>query len=325
MSTAAYSAAMPARSATFGSAPLLEQHRREIEVRVDDREDQRGRADAACRRRCGSRRLQRDVGLRQRRRAFRSAPSSASARAASIAPSRAAYISGVQPPRGNGEFGPPLLRELEHRRVERRVERALTSAPASTSARTASAWFSAAAHISAVSPNQLLARVDVGAAREQQLDRVDAAGARRGHQRPSRPPGSPCSGRRRPSSSASTTVGAAVGRRQRQRRACRSGWRPWRWRRRAAAAAPVSTSSARTAQCSAVVPSASGALTSALLREQRAHGRAIAALDGVDERRAAAAADRGSDQRSADAPRADAARDREPRSTSAITARTRPC
>ncbi|MNC84613.1 hypothetical protein D3C83_01710 [compost metagenome] len=78
---------------------------------------------------------------------------SASARAASMAPSRAANISAVQPPRGNGELGPPL-RGNSSTGASRIVERASIAAPAATSRRTTPAWFSAAAHISAVSPNQ---------------------------------------------------------------------------------------------------------------------------------------------------------------------------
>ena len=83
MSTAAYSAAIPVLSATFGIGALVEQHGGEVVVRVDDREHQRrgavgiaaGSRSAFC------------VGQQPRRR--RSAPS------------RAAYISGVQPPRGS--------------------------------------------------------------------------------------------------------------------------------------------------------------------------------------------------------------------------------
>ena len=63
-----------------------------------------------------------------------------------MAPWRAAYINGVQPPLGKGELGPPLRGNSRTGGVNA-VERALTSAPAAASARSADAWFSPAAHM----------------------------------------------------------------------------------------------------------------------------------------------------------------------------------
>ena len=64
-----------------------------------------------------------------------------------------------------------------------RFERALTSAPCASSSRTIAGWLCAAAHISAVCPCQLFARIDRRAVRQQHVRGVDVAGARRRHQR----------------------------------------------------------------------------------------------------------------------------------------------
>ena len=80
---------------------------------------------------------------------LRSALPAASARPASIAFSRAAYISAVNPPRGR-MVCPPTLRLYVVR-----LEWVSGLAPWSRSTFTASAWFCAAAHIRAVSPSQL--------------------------------------------------------------------------------------------------------------------------------------------------------------------------
>ena len=111
---------------------------------------------------------------------LRSAPASASARAVSIAPCRAANISGVQPPRGNGVFGPPLRGKLSLG-VSSTVDRALMSAPASTSARVTSTWlFGRGPHHRRLAEEALLG-VDVGAVASSSA-RPDVAGAARGHQ-----------------------------------------------------------------------------------------------------------------------------------------------
>ena len=59
----------------------------------------------------------------------------------------------------------------------------MTSAPAATRSFATSAWFSATAHIRAVSPRYLSCGVHIGAAGQQGLDPYCAAGAGGGHQR----------------------------------------------------------------------------------------------------------------------------------------------
>ena len=119
MSTAAYSAAMPEVSATFGSAPL----------------SIRTAARSKCRLMIADTRALVPLGSVR----FRSAPASASARVALIAPCREAYISAVHPPLGrmvvratmpspNLNFGKVVLSDW-----------ALMSAPRATSALIASA------------------------------------------------------------------------------------------------------------------------------------------------------------------------------------------
>ena len=178
-STAAYSAAMPVVSAMFGVGALLDQHRGQVEVGVDDREDQRRRADrdrldlrtasVSATSVCGSATT------------LRSAPSSTSARAASSAPSRAAYISGVHPPRGNGMFGPPLFGNSSTGGSTER-ERALMSAPGEASARTTSGVVLGRRPHQRRLAEPRFARVDVGATRRSSCTRRDAARARGRHQ-----------------------------------------------------------------------------------------------------------------------------------------------
>ncbi len=85
--------------------------------------------------------------------ALRSALRSASAVTASAAPSRAAYMRGVQPPRGRTVTTIPDVSHLNSGKL-RSFERSFVSAPIETSVLTAAALFCAAAHISAVCPCQ---------------------------------------------------------------------------------------------------------------------------------------------------------------------------
>ena len=114
------------------------------------------------------------------------APRAARVRAESIAPSRAANISAVHPPRGNGEFGPPL--------------RGNSSTGASIT----------------VLAEPLLARVDVSALADEQLQSRRVAGARRGHDH-RLAPGAQRIGARPRLEERAQRLDAAVGRRQRDR------------------------------------------------------------------------------------------------------------
>ena len=108
---------------------LLHERRCHVVVRVDDRD---ARAPSLHRDRSGS----------DRRRAQRVS------RPPRALPGAPRTSSGVQLPSGRIDW--PLRR----RGTSRSRERSLTSAPASTSTLIASVWFSAAAHINAVSPYQ---------------------------------------------------------------------------------------------------------------------------------------------------------------------------
>ena len=224
---------------------LLEQHRRGVVVRVPDRAHQRRRPFGIG-------------GVDARRRA------SSSAAAASGAPSRAAYISAVQSPRGriveHAFEAEPILGERQ--RVRARIHVRAARQPAASPP---PAWFSAAAHISAGLAELPLLRVRRW---------------RRGRAAPSPPPG--C--RSAPPSSARVwprdTAGLAsapfveqrlviaalpLTRRQRQRRHAVAVRGHSRLGAGAGCSArrQVRRRRPRTAQCSGVVPSASAALTSA--------------------------------------------------------------
>ena len=176
--------------------------------------------------------LQRHVGLRQRHERSGSAPRSASARAASIAPSRAANISAVQPPRGNGEFGPAAARELQHRRVEHRRARVDVGArlrPATRRHRRGSRPRPTSAPSRRTTRSRALTLAPRASRR---LHGLDVAGARRRHQH------------RLAFGGRVFGVGAGLQQRVDRPRRCRwsrpasaaarrSGWRPWRWRPRA--------------------------------------------------------------------------------------------
>ena len=231
---------MPAAVADLGVGALLGEQRRDVVVGVDDGDHHRAGAVR--------------IG------AVRSAPASLSARAASSEPCRAAYISAVKPPRGSAvddhrrgidldlgelqhvrgrvDVGAALDQQLDDGRVVVRrpptsarprrspPSRALTSAPRSSSSFTASGLPVRAAVISTVSP------AGHGGVR------IRPGLEQRGHH-----------------------LGAAVGRRQRERRQAVAV------RRVHVGAGPDQQLHhldvvARAAQCSAVVPSASRAFTS---------------------------------------------------------------
>ena len=124
-----------------------------------------------------------------------------------------------------------------------------------------------------------LARVDVGAARREQLAPPRRCRCAPRSSAPARLRRSACSALGAGLQQRVERRGAAVGRGQRERRdAVAVGGLRVR-RRRAAAASTSSMSLPRTAQCSAVVPSASGGVdVGALPRSSVAHRFAVAAL-----------------------------------------------
>ncbi len=194
----------------------VEQLRRQLEVRVRDRQEQR-----RWRRPAAARRRSRAASRRPASSRSRPRPPSAARARRRARPSRTANSSGVKP---------------DGRRVRK-------SAPASMSACTTAAWPSAAAHISAVCPRRSSLRVDTSAPRdEQRLHGLERAGARGGHQRRLAARQRARSDRRRPS---------AAARPSRRCRSCRparaasrrSGSPPSRWRRRGPAVPPISRSS----------------------------------------------------------------------------------
>ena len=205
---------------------------------------------------------------------FRSAPESISARTASCDPCRAAYISGVQLPSGSTDWP---VRRLG---TSSSFERALTSAPASTRTRTASGWFSAAAHIKAVSPNQFSRAL------------MSAPALRRAFTTSGRPVRAAVI--RIVSPSGSATFGLAPALRSVSViarlpliAASASGVMPSRVAALTSALAAssrrvVSRSSARTAQCRRGRPVSLGPRQLTGLLDQRTNARAIAGLDGVD-------------------------------------------
>ena len=152
---------------------------------------------------------------------------------------------------------------------------------------TASGWRCSAAHISAVVPRRFSRGVDVGAGRDEQLDRLRIAVARREHHHRLAVRPALASHRRRPSAAARSSA-VAVRRRHRQRRDAfavgGSTFAPAPISR-----LPASRSSRYTAQCSAVAPSTCGAFTSAFCWRS-AQGRRVALITASATSLAAAAA-----------------------------------
>ena len=195
MSTAAYSGPMPASlSTTFGSAPASMQQRRELVVGVDDRDDERGGA----------------VGIDER-----SGPPCA---ATSTRPASSAFS-----PRRVHQRRPAA--ERQHRLAVRGGAR--TSSGAERSVHIGAALEQHAHGVGVIlrrRPDQrglavpLLARVDLGAAIEQQLAAAPAGPCARRSSGSFRPRAARRSDRRRPRAAPARVVHAAVDRRQLQRR-----------------------------------------------------------------------------------------------------------
>ena len=251
---------MPASlSTTFGSAPASMQQRREVVVRVDDGDHERGGAVGVDR-------------VRDRHCA------AISARPASSAFSRAAYISGVQLPSGSTDW--PLRRRANVSGAERPFD--------------VGAALEQQLHgvgvILGRGPDQrrlavpLLAGVDVGAARRAAPSAAPAGPVRAAVIRIVSPSGSTAFGSAPASSSAWAVGDAAVDRRQLQRRHAVAVGRVARRRRRRAAGATSSliVGAHRPVQRRRAV--GLGGVDVVLLSQQRPHAVAVAVLDGVDER-----------------------------------------
>ena len=216
--------------------------------------------------------------------ALRSAFASASAATASAAPSRAAYISGVQPPRGSTVTTMPDVSHLNSGKL-RSFERSFLSAPSAMSVFTAAALFCDAAHISAVCPCHCsLASIFAPVSTSSLM--LSTLPVRAAVISAVWPSGSALFGLA-PALSSAATSGVAVLRREEDRR-------------HPVAAGGVDVgaganqhldgraSLARTAQCSAVIPSASGDVDVRVLRDQRFHRGEIALLDRLDDAKAVA-------------------------------------
>ena len=194
---------MPGEVGHVRIGALLEQHRRQVEMRVDDREDERGGADARDRR---SSAPPPSAGRRSRgsATAFRSAPSSASARAAvDRALARREHQRRPAAARER-RVRAAAARELQHRRLEHgraRVDVGARPRPAPARPRRGSR---AAAHISAVSPNHR-SRALTSAPRPISACTASALPVRAAVMSTGSPAGVACSDRRRPRAARSST------------------------------------------------------------------------------------------------------------------------